>query len=69
MSEKYIAKKYVTVRDFTNKQLKCPNCHQLMCFVDFYEKIWTCTNRETSKLFKIAFKEVKALVTIERVEK
>lgn len=65
MSEKYIAKKYVTVGSVFQCVVRCPNCHKPMLQA---ANLWFCDSSKKCKLFNIPFKEVKSLTTIERVD-
>jgi hypothetical protein len=65
MSEKYIAKKYVTQSSLTGKTIKCPNCHQPMTIAG---RILYCMINPKCKLQDVAYREVKSLTTIQRVD-
>lgn len=65
MSEKYVAKKYVTVTSLTDRTAKCPNCHQRMAIT--VEGIFHCVN-DQCKLYAACYREVKSLTTIEKVK-
>jgi len=65
MSDKYIAKKYVSAASLTDRSIKCPNCHQPMMFAGrvLYCMALSC------KLQNVPYREVKSLTTIERIDK
>lgn len=63
MSERYVAKKYVTVGSVTNKTIECPNCHRRMTIAS---GVLRCFGTPNCKLQDVAFREVKSLTTIER---
>jgi hypothetical protein len=67
MSDKYIAKKYITTASLTDQTIKCPNCYHPMLFAG---TVMYCAGRDNPKckLKGISYKEVKSLTTIERVE-
>lgn len=65
MSEKYVAKKYVTTAMLTDKSIKCPNCHQPMTIAN---RVIYCLSDAKCKLYEVPYREVKSLTTIERVK-
>jgi hypothetical protein len=65
VSDKYIAKKYVSTSSLTEKTIKCPNCHQPMTFAG---RILYCMSNPKCKLQDVAYREVKSLTTIQRVD-
>lgn len=65
MSDKYIAKKYVSTSSLIDKTIKCPNCHQPMTIAG---KILYCQRNPKCKLQDVPYREVKSLTTIQRVD-
>jgi hypothetical protein len=65
VSDKYIAKKYVAVSSLTDREIACPNCHELMTRAG---KILYCQRNPKCKLQDIPYREVKSLTTIQRVD-
>lgn len=63
MTDKYIAKKYATASNLTDRAIKCPNCHQPMTIAG---SIIYCLDNPKCKLQNVPYREVKSLTTIER---
>jgi hypothetical protein len=66
MSDKYVARKYVTEASFMKGTIKCPNCYQPMTRTK--QNHLVCVNASKCKLFQVLFEEVKSLTTIKRVD-
>ena len=64
MSDKYIAKKYVTESKLIGQWIKCPNCHQQM---NIHWGVIQCKTPKC-KLFDVGYREIKTLTTIERLD-
>jgi hypothetical protein len=65
VSDKYVAKKYVAVSSLIDREIACPNCHELMTRAG---KILYCRSNPKCKLQDIPYREVKSLTTIQRVD-
>ena len=65
MSDKYIAKKYVAASGLIDKIIACPNCHQPMSIAG---KVLYCMSNPECKLRDVAYREIKSLTTIQRVD-
>lgn len=66
MSDKYVAKKYVTTSSLIDKTIKCPNCHQPMVIAG--RVLYCMSDPKKCKLRDIPYQEVKSLTTIQRME-
>ena len=65
VGDKYVAKKYVSGSSLIDRTIKCPNCHQPMTIAG---RILYCLSSPKCKLQDVAYREVKSLTTIERVD-